>query len=99
MGDRRASTMPPRLLSREQVADYLQCSESTVDNLVEDGLIPAGRPWRGLVRWDKVALDRVIDRAYGLAVDSAEQQSIEEAINGRSSAGKVRRDPAKQGRH
>jgi excisionase family DNA binding protein len=98
MSDRRASIMAPRLLSREQVADYLQCSESTVDNLVEDGLIPGPRPWRGLVRWDKIALDRVIDRVYGLAGDLGEQHSIDEAIDGRPSASKVRRDPPKPGR-
>jgi excisionase family DNA binding protein len=96
--DRRAASMPPRLLSREQVADYLQCSGSTVDKLVEDGLIPGPQPWRGLVRWDKVALDRVIDRVYGLGPDSAEAFSIEEAIDGRSSARKIRRNPEEPGR-
>ena len=98
MPDWRAFAMPPRLLSRGQVADYLQCSEGEVDKLVDEGLIPPARAWRGVDKWDKVALDRVIDRVYGLAGDSAEGRSIEEAIDGRTAAGKVRRDPPKPGR-
>jgi predicted DNA-binding transcriptional regulator AlpA len=86
--NRRASArrrpIPPRLLSREQMADYLQCSPSTIDQLVDDGLIPPAQRWRGLVRWDRVSVDMVIDRVYGLEDNSAEELSIAEAINGRA---------------
>lgn len=98
MPKRAHRALPPRLLSRAQVADYLQCSKSTVDNLVADGFIPSPQAWRDLKRWDRIALDRVIDRVYGLNEDTADQFSIDEAINGRDSARKVRRDPPKQGR-
>jgi predicted DNA-binding transcriptional regulator AlpA len=86
--------MLPRLLSRDQLAEYLQCSASTVDAMVEDGLIPEPKKWRGLVRWDRLSIDRVIDRVYGIEGGSEDQRSIAEAINGRARSREVRRDPS-----
>lgn len=83
MKERSGSFIQPRLMSRSQVANYLQCSEGTVDSLVADGLIPGPQPWRGLVRWDKVSIDAVIDRVYGRAA-TGDLQSIEAAIDARS---------------
>jgi predicted DNA-binding transcriptional regulator AlpA len=82
----------PRLLSREDMASYLRCSESTVDQLVEDGLIPPPQKWRSLTRWDKVAVDRVLDRVYGVGEGAADEFSIAEAINGRAPARALRRN-------
>jgi predicted DNA-binding transcriptional regulator AlpA len=90
----RGRELEPRLLSRDQVAEYLQCAPGTVDQLVDDGLIPAPEHWRGLVRWDRIGLDEVIDRVYGRAEDGAQRASITEAIDGRTRARALRRGAA-----
>lgn len=90
MRNRARLPIAPRLLSREQVAEYLQCSPATVDQLVADGLIPPPQKWRGLVRWDRVSVDMVIDRVYGVEDNSVEAISIAEAIDGRARARALR---------
>ncbi len=39
------TSIEPRLLTREQVAVYLGCDSTQVDNLVKEGLIPPGQQW------------------------------------------------------
>jgi len=86
---RRTLPMPPRLLSKEQLGEYLQCSPGTVDQLVADGLLPPPRKWRGLSRFDRVVVDAVLDKVYGIA-DTGADESITEAIDGRTRARALR---------
>lgn len=58
--------MTPRLLSARDLADYLGVSQTTVRRLVEGGDLP--RPIRlsnGVVRWDRAAIDSIIDARSG----------------------------------
>lgn len=58
-------TAAPRLLSRDELREYLGgISPSTLARWIEDGRIP--RPIEGTTRWDRIAVDRALDRASGL---------------------------------
>ncbi len=51
-------TEEPRYLTTAQAAVYLGVSRSTVSRLQAAGKIPVCRPSKGLVRFDRLALDR-----------------------------------------
>ncbi len=64
------AVLPPRLLTREGLSAFLggDVSDTTLWRWVKDGLIP--KPVTGTNRWDRVAVERALDRASGL-VDAA----------------------------
>jgi hypothetical protein len=69
---RPVPTLPPRLMSREDAAAYCNCSLSTFDDWVRRGIIPRLVP--GTHRWDRVAIDRALDKAAGLINDESESE-------------------------
>ena len=57
------STLPPRLLNREQAAAYLGISPGTFDKLVKAGVMPqAKRLSEGRIAWDRQEVDQAVDR-------------------------------------
>lgn len=64
----------PRLMRQEEVRRYLGgLSVSTLNRWVQAGRIPG--PIEGTTRWDRLAIDRALDRASGLAQPSEESNS------------------------
>lgn len=59
-----ANDNTPRLLSREKAAEYLSVSMSTFSLWVKNGYIPP--PLFGSKRWDRCAIDSVLDKASNL---------------------------------
>lgn len=53
--------MQPRLLSRMDAAAYLGIHPATLDRRVASGDLPGPIRVAGLRRWDREALDRIID--------------------------------------
>lgn len=58
-----------RLLSRERAAAYCGCSVATFSGWVASGHMP--RPLFGSRRWDKKAIDVMLDKASGLSLPVA----------------------------
>lgn len=52
---------PPRLLRAERAAAYLGMGRSTFLRLVAEGVLPKPKHIRGVVAWDRLALDACID--------------------------------------
>jgi excisionase family DNA binding protein len=51
-----------RLLNRDEAAEYIGVSASTLDRLVADGIMPPARALGDRrVVWDRISLDRCID--------------------------------------
>ena len=75
MGRRRPSVLPvnlpPRLLTREEAAEYMRISPRLFDRAVADKLMPKGGTIYGARRWDRRQLDRAISRIF--PVDSEEE--------------------------
>lgn len=67
-----APPIPPRLLSRDQAAAYVGISPTQFDEEVAAGTFPAPFKLAATRRclWDRVALDRAIDRQLIVAVDA-----------------------------
>jgi len=67
------SPYPPRLLTDEQVANYVNVPKSWIRSLVESGDLPAPREYRisrgkrARLLWDKAAIDALQDQRSGLA--------------------------------
>lgn len=61
--------MPPRLLGRDDAADYVGLSPNAFDEEVRAGTFPAPFPLTRIRRrlWDVRALDAALDRAMGIA--------------------------------
>lgn len=58
----------PRMLSREQAAEYCGCdSLSTFDAWQRRGIVPSAMPETS--KWDRKAIDRALDRQSGLVDD------------------------------
>jgi excisionase family DNA binding protein len=55
------ASLPPRGLSRVQVAEYVGVSASTFDKMVTDGDMPAPKRIRGRVIWDLKEVDRAFE--------------------------------------
>lgn len=69
-----------RLMTKAQVRDLLGgIANSTLSRWIDAGLVPGPLP--GTLRWDRVAVERALDRASGLA-DAA--SSEEEALIARA---------------
>lgn len=65
----------PRLLTQTQAAQYCNLSPAQFNAWVRDGRIPGPLP--GTHRWDKVALDRDIDRLSGIVPKSEPEDALE----------------------
>ena len=59
-----ANDNEPRLLTRQEASTYLGISPSLFSSWVSDGYMPAALAWTK--RWDKRAIDAVLDKASGL---------------------------------
>ncbi len=59
-----STAIEPRLLSREKAAAYCDMSASRFSQLVKAGTLPKAVP--GTNRYDRVAIDRVLDKHAGL---------------------------------
>ena len=62
-----------RLMTRQEAADYLSISVSTFHGWVTDARMPACLP--GTRRWDKLAIDKTLDRLSGIDANDAEDES------------------------
>ena len=58
----------PRLLRRAQVLELLQVSSSTLARWIERGIVPP--PVDGTARWDRLAIERALDRVCQVAEPS-----------------------------
>ena len=56
--DALPASLPPRGLRRPTAAAYVGVSPTTFDQMIEDGLMPRPKRYRGCVIWDREALDR-----------------------------------------
>jgi hypothetical protein len=65
------ANLPPRLLTREEAAEYMRISPRLFDRAVADKLVPKSGAIYGARRWDRKQLDRAITRIF--AVDSEEE--------------------------
>ena len=72
--------LSPRLLSREQAAAYCGVSPTHFSETIGTEVGPVRV--RSAVRWDRVALDRWIDRQMRLYNADNRQRSIAERLNG-----------------
>lgn len=59
----------PRLLRKPEVLTMLGVSASTLRRWQESGIVPPPLP--GTARWDRLAIERALDRARGVAEPSA----------------------------
>jgi predicted DNA-binding transcriptional regulator AlpA len=62
----RAAMRPRRGLDHDEAVIFVGVSESTFDNMVDDGRMPKPVELDGEVVWDLVQLDRAMDRLMGL---------------------------------
>lgn len=63
----------PRLLSRQQAADYCNLSPSSFSNWVRLGKLPPPLP--GTTRWDLKAIDVALDKLSDLHVETETSSS------------------------
>ena len=56
---------PPRAMRSERAGAYLSMSESNFLSLVAEGRLPKGKRLRGIVFWDRVALDSFVENYEG----------------------------------
>lgn len=69
---RRPTILLPRMLRRPGAAAYLSVSETTLDQWVADGIVPAPVKVRGCTLYDREGLDRAMD-----AVTAGEGRGLE----------------------
>jgi len=66
----------PRLLSREQAAEYCGCDTlSAFDDWRRRGIVP--EPMPGTSKWDRRLIDRWLDRRSGLVSDASSSAAEE----------------------
>jgi hypothetical protein len=58
------ASVTPRLMTRSEAAAYCGLSPEAFSQWVGSGRVPHALP--GTKRWDRVAIDRAIDRASGI---------------------------------
>jgi predicted DNA-binding transcriptional regulator AlpA len=64
-------SLPPRGLRRMAAAEYVGVSMTTFDQMINDGIMPKPKRYRGCVIWDRCELDE----AFGnLAAEGAAKQ-------------------------
>jgi predicted DNA-binding transcriptional regulator AlpA len=83
------SDLPPRLLDREDAANYVGLSPNAFDQEVRAGTFPAPFPLTKIRRrlWDVRALDAALDRAAGLGSKANDREA-------RKAAWRARKDRA-----
>ncbi len=77
--------LPPadrRVFSRSEAASYVGVSAGFFDKLVRDGGMPPALAMRGVRRWDKRALDRVLDTVSGIEASPASAYDAWKANHG-----------------
>jgi predicted DNA-binding transcriptional regulator AlpA len=52
---------PPRLLRADRAAAYLGMGTSTFLRMVSEGVLPKPKHIKGVVAWDRLALDACVD--------------------------------------
>ena len=65
----------PRLLTREQAAAYCGLSTRGFSEWVKAGKMPGPIP--GTARWDRRAIDAVLDKASGLETRGAQEDAFD----------------------
>lgn len=65
----------PRLLTREQAAAYCSVSARGFSEWVKAGKMPG--PVIGTARWDRRAIDAVLDKASGLETRGAQEDAFD----------------------
>jgi hypothetical protein len=70
----RPGQISPRGLTKADAAAYCGCSEDAFGTWVKKGLVPGAIP--GTQRWDRKAIDWYLDRASGLATESASSDPL-----------------------
>ncbi len=65
----------PRLLTREPAAAYCALSTRGFSEWIKSGKIPGPIP--GTVRWDRYAIDAVLDKASGLETGGAQEDAFD----------------------
>jgi hypothetical protein len=65
----------PRLLTRRQAAAYCCLSARSFSEWVKAGKMPG--PISGTTRWDRRAIDAVLDKASGLEVPAAQEDAFD----------------------
>jgi predicted DNA-binding transcriptional regulator AlpA len=63
-----AAPLEPRALTKTQAAKYVGVSPKTFFKLVDQGVFDQPMRLAEQTRWDRLALDRALDRMSGLAV-------------------------------
>lgn len=71
--DRAGERVRPRLVSRQQAADYCNLSPSSFSNWVRSGKLP--HPLHGTTRWDLKAIDVALDKLSGLHTEAETSSS------------------------
>ncbi|WFU37334.1 hypothetical protein QA640_22850 [Bradyrhizobium sp. CB82] len=66
------SSISPRLLSGADAAAYCGVTPATWSKWVAEGIMP--KPLAGTRRWDKKAIDLVLDKASGIVAPSVEPE-------------------------
>ena len=56
-----ALSYPPRLLRADRAATYLGMGTSTFLRMVSEGVLPKPKRIKGVVAWDRFALDACVD--------------------------------------
>lgn len=64
----RGAQVTPRLMTKAEAAAYCAVTPSRFYQLVKAGTLPASIP--GTTRYDRVAIDRALDKLGGLAADA-----------------------------
>jgi hypothetical protein len=73
MRDRAYTEIRPRLLTRQQAAEYCNLSPSSFSNWVRLGKLPHTLP--GTARWDLKAIDVALDKLSGLLIQTEASSS------------------------
>lgn len=66
----------PRLLTRQQAADYCNLSPSAFSSWVRSGKLP--HPLPGTTRWDLKAIDLALDKLSGLHTQTEPSSPLDE---------------------
>ena len=77
----------PRLLTRAQVRGYLQCDDAELTLRMQRGQVPGplwnSNPALPSARWDRVAVDRALNRASTMPNLDADEALLDRALGTR----------------
>ncbi len=68
-------TLPPLLMDKSALAEWLSISRSSVDERVRTGLLPPGKMWGGKLMWIRTDVEAAVRSTFG--VGPSEDQIIE----------------------